>query len=338
VFAQEQTDTEFNGLKGPVRSVESYKSYYSIDNGKPIKGEQRLESIIKYNQAGFCLVTINPVYDGDNSYFNREVRVYDGNGKLISIEYYDSAKSKTNRIFSIKESNSGFERFVSKLDEKLTRRTFIKYNDKGKELEEITFDADGNIYERRTYAYNEEGKESRFSAFAPDGKPSLEYKKNYKGRIEENIRYQDGIADYKIVYTYDEKGRNKQEEQFDLKLTADGAIKEEIIRSKSFNTYEGEFEKLEWLLFDSNGSPTTKLFIVHKNDIEISREEFSYVPSSTDSINPQNKAEWRFREKDTAECEYDEKGSWIKCVFYKQVKSDEKPVPQAVDERVITYY
>ncbi|HEX8566696.1 MAG TPA: hypothetical protein VF648_13720 [Pyrinomonadaceae bacterium] len=338
VFAQEEPDKDFDGLKGSVRTVENYQTDYIENKGKYIKGERRLTSIVKYNQAGNWLELISPVYEEDKSYFNREVRAYDSDGKLISIEYYSSAKSKLNRMFSIKESNNGFERFVSKSDEKFIRRTFIKYNDKGKELEQVTFDADGSIYERSIYSYNEDGKESRFSAYAPDGKPGLEYLKTYKGRIEENIRYQSGIADYKIIYTYDEKGRIKQEEQFDLKLTSEGAIKEEVIRSKSFNTYEGEFEKLEWFLFDSNGSPTTKLFIVHKNDIEISREELLYVPAPTDNISPQNKAEWRFRLKETAECEYDEKGSWVKCVFYKQGKSDEKPIPQRVEERVITYY
>jgi hypothetical protein len=153
------------------------ESYYNPD------GQNRDYKIYKYNSKNQLIEELN--YNEDGIYKNGQIHKYDERGFETEKMDYSSKEAR--------DSNKG-------------QRTIFKYNSKGRLIEEINLDDNGEISIVITYSYNSKAQFSERKEVTKDRLNNLSgenaiYKDLYEGLLE--IRGKNN----KDIYTkYDQKG------------------------------------------------------------------------------------------------------------------------------------
>jgi hypothetical protein len=131
----QQSDWEMNDLRGRIKSVRTFKTWFAPDRKTGIvrKGTPELEEEATYDPKGNAITWKNTNY-----------LPLDPADKVI-VEYgCDSA----NRIAEIRHK---------RVSESLFRRTVYGYDEKGRNREHAEYFADGTLERLETYAYDDKG-------------------------------------------------------------------------------------------------------------------------------------------------------------------------------------
>jgi len=340
VFSQTETDLESWGLRGSVKKVESYETWFTGAENDRRQETRNISGIFNFDRTGNILESISFNNDGNGSYFERLVNYYDSDGKKNSTVKYVSGKTKPNKYFDSEPTENFYYSLMLKLKESLLNRTSYTY-DKDGLIEESTINAKGDLIERKIFAHDTERKNKRFTIYNAENVIALDILTNYKnnGQIAEGIRIENGVEVVKFILYFDERNRIVKDEQFVLKPSINSpSIKEFVLDNRAIKKFNDHSAEMKWMFFDAIGTPISKLIIIDKNDDEISRDRFEYKLPSADDANSDSKIEWRFADREFQKYEYDKQGNWVKCTCFKQESLARPPYISSIYERNISYY
>ena len=169
-----------DALYGDVESVTVEEFQY---NGRPLEGTTLKPSRTEhytFNEAGDLKeLKYNDVYDGVKA---RKRADYNAEGRLVQLQTY--------------------------IGNAMAWRVRYKYDDQGRVVEEVYYDAEENSNSKYLYTYNEQGDMVQSQLFENDKLSATKhYKYNDKSQeVEFEMRYADGTLKIKELITYDKRG------------------------------------------------------------------------------------------------------------------------------------
>lgn len=180
-----QTDRDFDGIRGSVKSVVTERADLKKSFGKMIESKRRYESEVEYDKSG------NTLRRKDYNYADgalRESTIYKFiDGDKVSIEEDIETPGKITG-----SSPTEIDRTVKTLDPRYSFKYKYKYDRDGNISEEAYYQNDGSLW--MTYVYTTKGKE----------KEELAYDKN--GSLNQKLvrKFDDQNNEIEIIY-YDTK-------------------------------------------------------------------------------------------------------------------------------------
>ena len=131
----QQTDWERDGLRGHVKAIRTFKTWFRQDQETKLitKGTPELEEEASYNSKGIQISGKNTNY-----------LPVDPNDRVI-VEY---GCDSSNRIAEIRYKH---------LKESSFRRTVYSFDEKGRDREQAEYFADGTLERLETYSYDDNG-------------------------------------------------------------------------------------------------------------------------------------------------------------------------------------
>jgi hypothetical protein len=341
-FPQNESDLERYGFKGSVKNVQSYEIHFWGAEDSRRQGSRNVSGILNFDRNGNILELMSFNNDGNGSYYEKQVYFHDSSDRKSSLARYISSKSAPDEVFDSAPTKNFYYNLILRLKESLSTRTFYKYDEKGRLIEKSEITAKGEIAERWVFAYNEDGKTTRFAIYDGQNALTTEINTNFKdnGRTAESVRIEKGVEINKSIQYFDEKGRLIKGEQFILKPSANlSGAREIYLHNRTIYKFTGDKTEMEWMFFEENGTPQSKLIITDNNkDDEYLRESYDYRILPDDNSNPKDKSEWRLTGREFRNYEYDKRGNWIKCTWLRQENFEKPPFPTSIYERDISYY
>lgn len=160
VFAQKrQTDREFDGLKGAVKSVLTERADYRNISKKSGEINRRRESEITYDAKGSRLTWKYYDYRSGDLFDSVRYQLLDGD-KISIYEKVDSPNRITAKIDAPEKSANPDSRYTYKLK--------YKFDDAGNVREEAWYQTDGKLWLR--YVYNAKDNQTEELVYDADGK------------------------------------------------------------------------------------------------------------------------------------------------------------------------
>jgi len=196
VFAQQrQTDRDFDGLKGAVKSVVTERADFKNSAAKSGETNRRRESEITYDEKGNRLTW--KIYDYRSGDLFESVRYALIDGDKVSIEEeVDSPNKITGTIAGQKKPKKSDPRYTYKLKYKydaggnVSEESWIQndgelwlryvYKVKGNQTEELVYDREGKLNQKIIHIYDDQKNEIETVFYdvqtdKPDGKEFFQY-------------------------------------------------------------------------------------------------------------------------------------------------------------------
>lgn len=183
-FAQKkQTDLEFEGLKGKVKSVQDSSTYFGT-KGEPVKSPKREYSdIVFYNLNGNISEKINPRIGTKGVY-----QIVDG---FLSVKEVVIDQEKAANIFRTRAIGNAedMEKPVKTLkpDERFITRFDDEYDDIGRRKLRRIFFSDGTMNSITRYSYNSAGLLEKEAHNSYGNTWSYNYSYDTEGLLKERI-------------------------------------------------------------------------------------------------------------------------------------------------------
>ena len=163
-YQKQQTDRDFDRLKGPVNTIVTKAADVRRAGGKLVESKLRLADEAAYDAAGN--VTYRKHYeDGDVFDSTKYLRI---DGDKVAIEENVGNEIVTARPLSIPPSQPR-----QAPDSRYTYRFKYKYDSEGNVTEETWYQNDGALWLR--YAYNIKGNRTEELGYGEDGSLNLKY-------------------------------------------------------------------------------------------------------------------------------------------------------------------
>lgn len=328
IFAQGKNDLETYRLKGKPRTVEEYKITYT--NSGKTEINKKLSRILYFNSEGKLIESLYFVFNGNESYYQRNVSYFDEMSRAIHTESYQSSKDKTDSIFLPDIEETGIKKLNPNSKERLISKSVRKLDKRGKIIEVSTYDGTGEILSKYIYGYNEKGEEIIIGV--ENGIVVYESKtiSNKTGWKTEDIQYEKTKPVYKSNYDYDKKGNIVKLEQFRLKMAPDGTDTIEEIDARSSEKVNGNKKRYELMFFNELGFPTIKFLRCYENRLEQRSVSYKYENEA--------KSKWVFYYETKTKYTFDKQGNWIKSATSKKEKLHGYFVESFGKERIISYF
>ncbi|MGI8788868.1 MAG: hypothetical protein ACR2HG_14035 [Pyrinomonadaceae bacterium] len=344
-----ETDRELAGLRGAVKKVENYLIDYSQPDDTIIEKERQWFTN-SYTPSGNYSETIS--YQPDEiSIVN--VYIYDAEGKNVECRDYSSTADKSldkyqKYVQKFDERGNLIERIVTESDGSSSVRFVYKYDAKGNKIEYKYYNYTGDLGGKIIYAYNDDGK--LLSQIYSGGDGSLIWKHLYvvngKGQTIEDSTYLGETLRYKILFTYDNKGRVIREDTTEFNAIPNTWTSHSPEPGTVLFFYDGKGKKKEEIKFNINGFvKNAALYSYDEKENEIEGSWFESGGSFDDimkvkdkSLAAQRKFLGIFKGKITSQYEYDARGNWTKKTRFNYVQEDGKPIVQSGERRIISYY
>lgn len=229
-------------LLGPVHTVQVENGRIIIVDGKEIDVARKPHQKVVYDRRGNEIERIN--FDEGGAVTNRTVQLIDAQGRSGGWESYEAQgdgkgeRLKNRSEFLYDERGNRVEIRIYRNGE-LTQRTTTSYDAAGNVLEEVmvtdggsykqtkknSFDADGRLTKTvfdtngrvgvSEYSYNAVGNKVGYKHSHSDGRNNQASKYVYDSRGKEiEHSSEDSISTFKMVITYDSRGRVSRQETF----------------------------------------------------------------------------------------------------------------------------
>jgi YD repeat-containing protein len=148
--------------KNKVKSTTIMQTVY--ENGKPLTYKESTETFDKYGKT-----TSLVEYARDGSVTHKETAVYDNNQNLIEETYFTAKSSKnykkTYRYSVIKDKMPLVEEVEYNAAGNIVKKTAYTYNASGKKASETVTDANGNLVSKSLFLYNAKNQKTHKQTF-----------------------------------------------------------------------------------------------------------------------------------------------------------------------------
>lgn len=274
-------DLTANKIKGNVKTIDESDYTAHDSSGQVIKGDWMLSRHVVFDQKGnkieekihnngdsittihICIYDSNEhlVKDSGDAFMgtNWDIYLYDTKGNRIERDQYYLDNGKARRgiteYYKVDEKGNKIEEdsYWGNKDS-LNYKAYIKYNDRGQEIENANFDSKGKPFVKVIRLYDEKGNQIEYQYYNRD---TLENRRIFKydsagNQTEGAIYTKDGSLSSKSLCKYDNKG-NMTEETL---INPDGSV--EAIISVQVESYDKEGNWLKNITFNSTigGKPT----------------------------------------------------------------------------------
>jgi hypothetical protein len=345
--AQGKDHKKQHDLLGPVKTVESGRIEYTINDGESVPGRRLPNQKLTFNEAGDKTEEIS--YDQSGAMTSKTVYAYDREGRLQGYDSYSSIVDKTfskpqKNAYKLDDKGNVLEYVNYQSDGSLGNRFIYRYDAKGNKLEEAFYAWNGTRTGKLLNTYDEAGRILSQASYNMDDSVAWKsaYVYNAKGQKVEATQYIAGNLRYRVTFNYDD--RNRLVEQMTLEFNKTPGLRSshapepgKIIysyddreRTKEVTTYKEDGTlKDRWIYQLDERGQETGLKIFNADGSPKYTEIFWY---------DNGRLLRKLSGIQMAKYEYDSKGNWIKKVMMIQPPGAAEPEVYTVEYRDITYY
>lgn len=254
IHAQAKSDSEHDRLSGAVQSVKTEIVEFTARDDKNVEGPRMPVQTITYNAHGNRMKRVD--FNRDGSVAQTLVYSYDAEGRSTGYDDYMPGLSTARRhIYVLDQSGRRIE-----------YRIVQPTGSAGDEKYLYTYDANGNrvteeLYHKTTLigrnenTYDSQGRLISQIIYNPDGSISARINNSIAadGKPTQRIRYDGDLLTYKVLYTYDSKGRLTTLETVGSFVETDSSA-EGFVTGKMVHVYKGKDQPKETLIYNQDGS------------------------------------------------------------------------------------
>lgn len=330
IASQTKTDKDRNDLVGPVKRVEAYLIEFLGKDNHIVERKQR-RHVTTYNTDGN--IAERTLYDQSDEISARDVYTYDANGRSTGYEEYAVFFDKTltiprRHVYTLNAAGRRVEYNVFETNGSVGTRFVYKYDAKGNLTEEQWYDHTGRLGGRTVYTFDENGNQTSRASYLADG--TLDWKNISKydanGNKTDVSQHHGNTLKYKILYSYDSKGRILEQETFEFNRTPASFPSHLPHPGKVVYTYDDEKRTKEVATYQVDGALIHK--VVYAYDERKNETGFTLF-NADGSLSSKSRL---------TNIEYDSNGNWTRKTLLKQSDKGGQPQPYHVELRVITYY
>lgn len=314
------------GLLGPVKTVESGRINYTLNDGKSVEGRRAIFQKLIFNKRGYRIES--ETYGDGAAISERLVYTYDVLDRNTGYEEYSSTLDKTlskprKHLYSLDQTGRIVEYIVYELDGAAGSRFTYEYDARGNKVEEDFYSWTGKRIGRLVYTYDEAGRQLTETSYDRDDTLSWKVVNSYDadGRPIERTQYQGSVLRYKVLTKHDAKGRPVEQETLEFNAPP--------------NVY-------------SDHAPVPGKIIYAYNDSDRTREVSTYTPNGTLKKSEAHTSDERGNETAWTNAydggtllfrfEYDTYGNWTKKTRLTWAAGAKEPEPHGVEYREINYF
>ena len=326
--SQTKTDKDRDGLLGPVKKVEAYLIEFA---GKDVEKRRRWHTTT-YNPEGNILEKVT--YDQNDAILEKLVHTYDANGRNTGYEEYPALLDKTltiprRHVYKLDEAGRRVEYTLFESNGSFGTRFVYKYDAKGNMTEQQWYVHTGRLGGRLVRTFDENGNQTSEASYQPNG--ALDWKSISKydanGNKTEWLQHRGTTLRYKILFSYDSKGRMLEKETFEFNSTPGVYTTHSPEPGKVVYTYDDEKKTKEVATYNLDGTLKEKiLYAYDERNNEVGLTVFNADGSP------------KIGESQSLNIEYDSLGNWTKKTRLLQTEKAGPPQPYHAELRVITYY
>jgi hypothetical protein len=333
IVSQTKTDKDRDELVGPVKRVEAYLIDFVRKDNRIVEGKRRPWYTTTYNTEENISERVS--YDQSGAISEKLVHTYDANGRSTGYEEYAALLDKAltiprHHVYKLNEEGRKVEYIVFESNGSVGTRFVYKYDAKGNLTEQQWYAHTGKLGGRMVYTFDEKGNEISQTNYLADG--TLDWKNISKydsnGNRTELLQHQGNILRYKILYSYDSKGRILEKETAEFNRPP-GALPTSHAPGpgKVVYTYDDEKRTKEVATYDVDGTLKGKVAYAYderKNEVGMTGFD----------------ADGSLKNGDTQliDIEYDSHGNWTRKTRLIQSEKGGQPQAYHAQLRVITYY
>jgi len=353
ILSQTKTDRDRAGLVGPVKRLEAYLVLFSLKDGSTVEGKRRALEITSYNSEGNISKKVS--YDQTGAITVRYIHTYDARGRNTGFEEYSAILDKSltiprRHVYTLDEEGRRVEYIVFESDGSVGQRFVYKYDDRGNLIEEQWYVHTGRLGGKSVYSFDEKGNQTS-QAYYHSGDAKLNWKNiskyDLQGNRTEWLQYEGDTLRYKIISSYDSKGRVLENETFEFNGNPNVITSHAPEPGKVVYKYDDVKRTKEVATYEVNG--VLKGRVAYKYDErgnEIGRTEFNGDGSPKDVeiqfydniYEPGSAFRGTLSGQPSMNVEYDSHGNWTKKTRLIQSEKGGPPQAYSAELRVITYY
>jgi len=327
-----KTDKDREGLIGPVKTVKAYLVEFVRKDNQIVEGTRRPWHTTTYNTEGNIIEKTTFEHGAITA---RYVHTYDANGRNTGYEEYSAILDKTltiprRHVYTLDAEGRKVEYTVFSSDGNIDTRFAYKYDTAGNLIEDEWYAHTGQLGGRTVSTYDEKGNQTSQASYEGNGTLSWKNISKYDGdgNRTETLQYYGNTLRYKVLLSYDRKGRISETEiaEFNGK-PGTLPITHTPEPGKVVYTYDDDKRTKEVATYGVDGTLKGKVaYAYDEQKNEVGRTAFKAVGS------PKN------GESQLFDIEYDSHGNWTKKVRLNQSEKGGQPQPYHAELRVITYY
>ena len=329
--SQTKTDKDRDNLAGPVKRVEAYLiDIVTNDNG--VVEKRRRWYTTAYDIEGNNSKKAS--YDQNGEIASRYLHTYDANGRSTGYEEYVASPDKTlnpprRHVYTLNEEGRRVEYIVFESNGSVGARFVYKYDAKGSLTEEQFYTHTGRLGGRLVYTFDEKGNRISETSYEGDGTLSWKNISKYdaNGNKTEWTQHHGNTLRYRMLYSYDSKGRVLETETLEFNGTPGVIVTHAPGPGRVVNTYDDDKRTKEVATYGLDGTLKGKVGYAYD---ERGNEVRLTMFNADGSI--------RNGQSVLFKIEYDSHGNWTRKT--RLIQSDKGGQPQAIhaELRVITYY
>ncbi len=332
IVSQTKIDKDRDELVGPVKRVEAYLIDFVKKDNRIVEGKHRPWYITTYNSEGN--ISERASYQ-DGAITGKYVHTYDQNGRSTGYEEYVALLDKTltiprRHVYRLDQEGRRIEYIVFESDGSIGTRFVYKYDAKGNLSEEQWYAHTGQLGGTMVYTFDEKGNQTSQAGYLADGALSSKSISKYdgNGNKTEWLQYHGNTLRYKILYSYDSKGRILEQETVEFNR-APGALppSHSPEPGKVVYTYDDDKRTAEVATYELDGTLKGKVTYTYderKNEVgrTVINADGSVKNGGSQCMN----------------IEYDSHGNWTRKTRLIQSEKGGQPQAYHAELRVITYY
>ena len=332
IASQVIIDKDRDKVVGPVKKVKAYLVDF-VRKGQTVEEKRRPWYTTTYNTEGNISEKLS--YDSSGAIIEKLVHTYDANGRSTGYEEYAALVDKNltvprHHVYRLNEEGCRVEYTVFESNGSVGTRFVYKYDAKGNLTEQQWYAHTGQLGGRLVYSFDEKGNQTSQTSYQGDGalgwKSISKYDAN--GNRTEWLHYEGNTLKYKILFSYDSKGRILEQETVEFN-SIPGTLRptHSPEPGKVVYTYDDDKRTKEVATYEVDGTLKEKVaYTYDERKNEVGRTAFNADGS------PKN------GETRLINIEYDSHGNWTRKTRLIQSEKDGQPQPYHAELRVITYY
>jgi hypothetical protein len=312
-------------LVGPVKTVESGRISYILNEGQRVEGKRAIFQKLIFNQRGY---RVESATYGDGAISERLVYTYDVLDRNTGYEEYsrtlDKSISKPRKhVYSLDQNGRIVEYIVYEMDGTPGSRFTYEYDARGNKVEEDFYSWTGTRIGRLVYTYDEAGRRLTETSYDRDAGVSWKVINSYDAgaRSVERTQYQGSVLRYKVLTRHDDKGRVVEQETLEFNAPRNLHTDHAPVPGKITYAYNDSDRTREVSTYIPNGA-------LKKREVHTSDER----GNETVWTNAYDGGTLLFK------FEYDTYGNWTKKTRLTLAAGAKEPELQGVEYREITYF
>ena len=329
--SQTKTDKDRENLAGPVKRVEAYLiDIVSNDNGVVEKRHRWYTTA--YNTEGN--ISKRTSYDQNGEIIAINIHTYDANGRSTGYDEYarlgdKTLTSKRPHVYKLNEDGRRIEYTVFESNGSVGTRFVYIYDAQGNLIEEHWYAHTGLLAGRMVFTFDEKGNRIGEASYEEDGTLSWKNTSKYdaNGHKTEWIQHHGNTLRYKMLYSYDSKGRVLETETLEFNGTPNVIVTHAPEPGRVVNTYDDDKRTKEVATYRLDG--TLKEKVAHAYD-ERGNEVGVTTFNADGSVKNSQSVLFKI--------EYDSHGNWTRKTRLTHSEKGGPPQPYHAELRVITYY